>query len=89
MRGFLQSKFEKDFGVKMKSIVPLGGEYWTSPGVTTEQIYPHAIEVSPAGLKESSFLWVKLSDLMENIDLVKDGNLLTSLYRLNHALGVK
>lgn len=64
----------------------LGSRYFASPGITPERVYPLAVEVDPA-TTGPAIRWVPLSEALAHEGQVRDQALLTSLYRLAHALG--
>lgn len=73
-------------GITIKRYFKLGEKFFPSTGITTEQVYPYVVHLSEAS---NHFKWVKLSDLNNNLDKIKDGHLLISLFRLNHACGIQ
>lgn len=68
-------------GAKVVDYAKLGEKYFPSIGITTEQVYPYVVSLSQAtkGLK-----WVKLSELLNNLEKVEDAHLLIALCRLHH-----
>ncbi len=85
--GFVKEELEKHFKVKAGKFIPLGGEYYVSPGVTPEVTFPFAVEVVSTS-RDSTLHWVSLEDLVQHRDKIKDGHLLTATYRLAHAVGL-
>lgn len=72
-------------GTTITRYFKLGEKYFSSIGTTTEQVYPYVVHLSEAS---DQFKWVKLSDLNNHLDKIKDGHLLINLFRLNHACGI-
>nr|WP_321408098.1 class I SAM-dependent methyltransferase [uncultured Carboxylicivirga sp.] len=76
----LQMEF---FNTKVESIAKLGEKYLPCIGVTPEQVYPHVVTL----LQPSKDLyWIKLNQLIDNADKLRDGHLLIAIYRLKHQL---
>ncbi|MBN2610037.1 MAG: methyltransferase domain-containing protein [Bacteroidales bacterium] len=73
----------KIFDTSVKGFHKLGEKYFPSAAITPEQVYPYVVTLAEAtgGLK-----WMCLKELYDNPELLKDGHLLISLSRLNHAL---
>ena len=61
----------------------LGEKYFPSIGITTEQVYPYVVQLKKPTDKLS---WLKLSELLENMNKIEDAHLLICLSRLHHAL---
>lgn len=76
------SSLSKDFGVEAARVVPLGGAYRPSMGVTPELVFPFAVQVKGAG-KDLS--WVPLAELLAQAEAVRDAHLLVAMHRLAHA----
>lgn len=79
-------RFSEDFNIKLNSLLPLGGKYHPCPGILPEVVYPFVAEVTLDRLptNSSSLNWVSLDDLLKNHELIKDGHLLTALFRFAH-----
>jgi hypothetical protein len=71
-----------EFGVEAARIVPLGGAYRPSMGVTPELAFPFAVQAKSAGRNLS---WVPLTELLAQAALVRDAHLLVAMHRLAHA----
>lgn len=71
------------YNASIISFTKLGEKLFPSVGITPEQVYPYIVSLtkSPSELK-----WIRLSELMDNLDKIRDGHLLVSLFRLSHAL---
>jgi ubiquinone/menaquinone biosynthesis C-methylase UbiE len=71
------------FGSRIKSFNRLGEKYFPSIGVTPEQVYPYVVNLKTPtkGLK-----WIRLTELYENLEMIKDGHLLIAVMRLVNAL---
>ena len=71
-------------GVSVKKYFKLGEKYFSSIGITTEQVYPYIIQPDKPSEK---LHWLKLSELTDNMNKIEDAHLLICLARLQHALG--
>jgi hypothetical protein len=75
---------EMDFyGTRITGFNKLGEKFFPSIGVTPEQVYPYIVapEFATDQLK-----WVKLNDLWNCLESIRDGHLLIALFRLGNAL---
>ena len=70
-------------GVSVKRYFKLGEKYFPSIGTTTEQVYPYVVQLDKPSEKLS---WLKLSELIDNMNIIEDAHLLICLARLQHAL---
>ena len=61
----------------------LGEKYFPSIGLTTEQVYPYIVQLNKPSEKLS---WLKLSELIDNMNKIEDAHLLICISRLQHAL---
>ena len=70
----------------------LGGKYHPSIGFSPETAYPYAVEVDLSATRPHNapthLRPVALRDLVRHHHLIQDAHLLTSLFRLSHALGI-
>lgn len=85
---FVHNRLSKDFHLSTKRYIPLAGDYFVSPGLTPEIVTPLAFEVNASQVEKSNVTWVALDDLLENRSMIHDVHLLTSTYRLAHAVGL-
>jgi hypothetical protein len=76
------SSLAGEFGVEAARIVPLGGAYRPSMGVTPELVFPFAVQAKGAGRGLS---WVPLAELVARALEVRDAHLLVAMHRLAHA----
>ena len=74
------------FGSEISNFSKLGEKFFPSVGVTPEQAYPYIVELSQDNNK---LKWVKLTDLYNSIELIRDGHLLILIVRLINALGLR
>ena len=72
-------------GSSVKKFFKLGEKYYSSIGITTEQVYPYIILPDKPSEK---LHWLKLSELTDNMNKIEDAHLLICLARLQHALNV-
>ena len=84
---FVAEAMRRDFGLRARRVLELGGSYFPTAGVTPETVYPFAAEVEPGAAAESGFHFIELDELRSRIGSVQDGHLLITSYRLMHALG--
>jgi hypothetical protein len=80
------ARFTRECGLTIRRLFALGGRYFPSSGVTPEVVYPYAADVARVDAGPNVLTWVDLGDLMRHVDDLKDAHLLTSLFRLSHAL---
>ncbi|MDE5416750.1 methyltransferase domain-containing protein [Labilibaculum sp. DW002] len=74
------------FGSQITKFSKLGEKFFPSVGVTPEQAYPYVVELTH---NNDTLKWVKLTELYKNIELIRDGHLLISIFRLVNALGLR
>jgi hypothetical protein len=77
---FARDKLASEFGLQVERLTALGGRYYPTVGVTPEVVYPYVASVSAA----DALHWLPLTTALA-LDL-RDAHLMTSLYRLRHAL---
>jgi hypothetical protein len=77
-----------DFGARALRSWPLGGKYYPATGMTPEVVYPLAVEVDAACVKDAALQFVPLRELVARRELIEDGHLLIALFRLAHAVGL-
>ncbi len=82
------NRAERDFKMTGRKIETLGGKYYPSPESTSEVVYPTFMEVDAKSAASSDLRWVKLDDLISNMDSIRDGHLITAACRAAHALGI-
>jgi ubiquinone/menaquinone biosynthesis C-methylase UbiE len=92
MIGEIRARAYMEFGIEAQGKpVLLGGKYYPSIGFSPETAYPYAVEVDLSAQRpenaSSHLTPVLLRDLLRNQHLIQDAHLLTSLFRLSHALG--
>ncbi len=87
-RDFVVDGLAKEFDVKATQIIPLGGEYMVSPGLTPEQVMPFAVEVDASKALSSKLSWVPLDELVQQRDKITDAHLKVTMLRLAHATGL-
>ncbi len=73
------------FGSQITKFSKLGEKFFPSVGVTPEQAYPYVVELSH---NNDTLKWVKLTELYNNVELIRDGHLLIAIVRLVNALGL-
>lgn len=91
-QGEARARLLIEFGLEVRGTEPLGGKFFPSPGVVPELVYPIIAEVdlessSPQD-HQSGLKWIPMKELLENHSMVRDGHLLTALFRGAHALGL-
>ncbi|MEC4113490.1 class I SAM-dependent methyltransferase [Myroides pelagicus] len=69
-------------GSPIKAFKTLGQKYFPSIGVTPEQVYPYVVTLAKAS---EHLHWVKLDELIDNIDKLTDAHLLIALFRFIHS----
>ena len=84
---FLRERFPKDFFVSVNRSWELGGTYFPTPGVTPEIVYPLAVEVNTGSFEETDLIFLKINDLLGELEKICDAHLLILANRLGHALG--
>jgi len=85
-REVLGAKLEESFGIVPRSTWRLGGKYHPSPGCTPEVVYPFLVEVDLSASRPREVVWTPLRNLIEHAASIRDGHLLTALFRAAHAL---
>jgi len=94
-RAWVAARLERQYGLRLGSVVDLGGRYHPSPGSTPEVVHPMAWQVH--GLSQGSdarrpdgpaLLWVPLQKLLDHPALLVDGHLRVAAFRAAHALGL-
>ncbi len=63
----------------------LGEKYFSSVGITPEQVYPYVVCLENP---TQDLHWVEVDELMQQVDRIEDAHLLIALYRLKHALAL-
>ncbi len=76
------------FEVQIGEPIGLGSDYRVSPGTTPEIVYPYTAEVDLQKSGPGKLHWFRLKDLLKNDDQIHSAHLLTSLFRVAHALGL-
>lgn len=71
-------------GNKVKSFSRLGEKFFPSIGVTPEQVYPYVVTLESINRELN---WVRLKEIYNQLELIRDGHLLICLMRLVHAMG--
>jgi hypothetical protein len=100
-RAFLRERLRAEHGIEVGDVWTLGGRYfpvgdvWTlggryfpSAGLTTEVVYPFAVEVRGETATSAPLCFFDLADLVRRAEQAVDGHLRISLWRAAHALGV-
>ena len=78
---WVAARAEAEFGVAGAGLVPLGGAYCPSPGLTPETVTPYVLPVERCAGGDA-LTWVELEDLVANRRQLRDGHLLLSALRL-------
>lgn len=73
------------FDTPIKTFTKLGEKFFPSVGVTPEQVYPYVVSLAAPN---AELQWVKLSELYQHPNMIKDGHLLVTVFRLHHALNL-
>ncbi|MEZ6184497.1 MAG: class I SAM-dependent methyltransferase [Planctomycetota bacterium] len=85
---WVAERLAREYGVRCRRIVPLGGRYHPSPGVTPEVVFPLACEVEgELEAAERPLVWVSLREAVRERGLLPDGHLRVVSLRAAHALG--
>lgn len=71
-------------GNKVKSFSRLGEKFFPSIGVTPEQVYPYVVTLESV---INELKWVRLKEVYNQPELIRDGHLLICVMRLVHAMG--
>jgi SAM-dependent methyltransferase len=87
-RGWIRERIAERHGVCTGEIFELGGRYHPSPGVTTEVVYPIAVEALEERAAPAPLVWVPLRDLVAARATIRDGHLRIVALRAAHALGL-
>lgn len=69
------------FGSQVVEVSKLGEKYLPCAGLTPEQVYPYVVTLESM---TEALHWIALDDLLNNIENLRDGHLLISLFRLSH-----
>ncbi len=85
---YLKNKIHGQYRIRTLQMMPLGGEYYTSAGVSPEIVFPYLVEVDAKTAQSSKLKWVSLKDLLAHRREIRDGHLLTGTYRAAHLLGI-
>lgn len=80
---FLQAKFSPS----EKPPIALGSSYFPSIGITPERAFPYLLDITEPEQRNDLF-FVRLDELAQNIDQLKDGHTQILLTRAIHALGL-
>jgi hypothetical protein len=83
-----QRRLKDYFGVEAKVPEKMGGEYFTSPGCTSETIQPTICEVDQSKSADNTLSWIKLSELLEHSPEIECLQLRTAVYRAAHMFGL-
>jgi SAM-dependent methyltransferase len=81
---FVIARIEKEFQLRIKNLLPLGGAYYPSPAVTPEAVAVYAAPTDNESLQKSGLTYIALDDLIENRYQLRDGHLLVAAFRLHH-----
>jgi SAM-dependent methyltransferase len=73
----------KFFDTSITHFNKLGEKFFPSAGITPEQAYPYVVSLAEPA---SKLKWVSLTEIYDNIELIRDGHLLISIVRLMNAL---
>jgi SAM-dependent methyltransferase len=85
---FIKQAMKKDFNLSVNFTRELGGAYFASPGITPELVYPLAVEIEAEDISKSNLKWIKIKNLVGNIDKADDAHTIIAAYRLAHAIGL-
>ncbi len=80
---FLSDRFRADD----PNLAPLGEAFFPSMGITPEKIYPYAVSGTEMRLPEN-IAFMPLRELFANVEKLRDLQLIVSVFRLTHALGL-
>ncbi len=86
-KAWVTDRLKREHGVVAGDVWELGGPFHPTPGLTPESAHPIAVEVARQEGSSRDLHWVRLSDLLHNRALLRDGQLRTVAYRLAHAIG--
>lgn len=87
-RRWIRKRLEDEYGLSLGQAWELGGYFHPSPGVTSEIVFPLAMEVLDESDTGRNLVWVDIKDAIENRSQINDGHLTTVLLRSAHALGL-
>lgn len=85
---WVRERLTETYGVKAAPFVQLGGKYFPSPGVTPEAVHLFAVPVEEEAEDCRRLQWFRLVDVLNAIELVRDGHLRIAVSRAAHALGL-
>ena len=83
-RRFIEDAMRKQFSTEISDLLPLGGSYYPSAGLSPEYVMPFIAYVP--GADTTKLTWIPLSDLFAHRDELLDGHLLVSLWRTLHMI---
>lgn len=83
----LRTVLQDRYGLESKAFTRLGEEYFCSSSIAARRMSPYAVEVTAESAAASDLKFVPIRELLANIKDLKDGNLITLIYRAAHALG--
>ncbi len=83
LEGFIHERFDSD----PEDVAPLGEAFFPSLGISPEKSYPYAVTGNRAPF-DADVAYVPLRHLFRNAEKIRDFQLLVSVFRLTHALGV-
>lgn len=87
-QAFLREHLRVELAVDCGQLWPLGGAYYPTPGLTPEVVFPFAVEVLDADPGPVPLCWCRLAEWVEKRATIRDGHLLTIVWRAAHALGL-
>ncbi len=87
-RNAARFRLEAEHAVQVDRLIPLGGPYYPSAGVTPEVVFAYATEVTAEAVASRPLTWVPLADLIAGSDAIHDGHLRVVAFRAAHALGL-
>jgi SAM-dependent methyltransferase len=86
-KAWVIDRLKGEHSVTIGEVWELGGPFHPTPGLTPESVHPVVVEVRGHESTPDGLHWVRLSDLLHNRAMLRDGQLRTVAYRLAHALG--
>lgn len=84
---FARQRLLVEFGVATDDLVPLGGTYFPTPGLTPESVHPFVAPARSCG-PDSSLLWIRVAELAQHATALRDTHLRVAVLRLAHALSL-
>ncbi|PIE15971.1 MAG: SAM-dependent methyltransferase [Proteobacteria bacterium] len=85
---WVRERLAREYGVGAGAMVPLGGPWYPSPGVTPEVVHAYAVVVTDEAAGAARALtWVDLDALVAGRAQLREGHLRTVAQRAAHALG--